>query len=192
MSTGYDDYLSDRRRTLEDAFFLKEDKELIARYQAMSQMKETLQALEKTSGITNEVVLKKLLELEVRPETVASLALIPLVEVAWADGKVDERERQAVLAAARKSGFAVQDVDYQLLERWLTHRPDYKLLQAWTHYVQGLCEKLDKSERDLFKKNLLGRAQSVAEAAGGFLGLGPKVSVDEQRVLKKLEEAFHK
>jgi hypothetical protein len=36
----------------------------------------------------------------------------------------------------------------------------------------------------------MGRAASVAQSAGGILGLGSKVSAKEQAVLDELESAF--
>jgi tellurite resistance protein len=135
-------------------------------------------------------VLDALVELDVAPDLVASLALVPLVEVAWADGHVDPRERDAILAGAVKTGVARKSVDYTLLEEWLKHRPPAKLMKAWTHYVEGLCEALDEAGRLALQHDLLDRARAVAEAAGGFLGLTSKVSAAEQDVLAKLERAF--
>jgi hypothetical protein len=44
--------------------------------------------------------------------------------------------------------------------------------------------------REALRPDVLGRAREVAEAAGGFLGLGSKVSDDERRVLGELERAL--
>ena len=49
---------------------------------------------------------------------------------------------------------------------------------------------LRESARGALKEDLLGRARAVAEAAGGLLGFGNKVSKSEQAVLDDLEEAF--
>ncbi len=43
--------------------------------------------------------------------------------------------------------------------------------------------------RTALMEDLLGRARSIAEAAGGFLGLGA-ITEDEQRTLAELERAF--
>ena len=92
-------------RQLEDAFFLKEDKKLIEKYQQLKKMEETKQKLSELSGIKDEAILKKMIELNIRPETLTSLLLVPLVEVAWVDGEVHEKEKQAILAAAEKKGI---------------------------------------------------------------------------------------
>jgi hypothetical protein len=170
---------------LEDAFFLKEDQKLIEKRKHLRQMEETKQRLAEVSGIKDEALLKKLVELKIHAETVAAFALVPLIEVAWADGDVDEDEKSAILKSVRKGG-----VEYELIERWLSHKPDPSLLAAWVHYIQGLSAQCTPAEFRELKNELLGHARSVAEATGGFLGLGNKISDEEQAVLKKLESAF--
>jgi uncharacterized tellurite resistance protein B-like protein len=189
--------MNDRRREviasgreLEDSFFLKQDRDLIDKLKTLRRLEETRDALAEASGIRDQAVLQKLVELGVRPESVAPLALVPIVEVAWADGKVDEKERQAVLEAADARGIRAGDLQHGLLHSWLSHRPSTKLLQAWQHYVAGLCAQLDEEQRNALRGELLDRARAVAEASGGFLGLGSKVSPSERAVLKRLEAAF--
>ncbi len=179
-----------RSEKIDDLFFLKEDQKLIEQLKSMKKMNETKEALSEVSGIKNEHVLEKLVELNVRPETLASLALIPLVEVAWADGKIDKNESVAILASAEKMGFAKGSPDYEILSQWMTHRPSDELLNAWIHYIQGLCEKLTSQEKKQLKTELMEHTSSIAKASGGFLGLGNKISKSEVSILEKLESAF--
>jgi hypothetical protein len=176
-------------RKLEDLFFHQQDKVLVEQFHRMQEMKESKECLAKVSGITNDAILQRLVELDVRPEIVASLAIIPLGEVAWADGSVDEKEKAAVLKAASKSYFAEGSIDYSLLTQWLEHRPSRNLLDAWAHYIEGLCEMLSASEKTSLRDELIGHARQVAQAAGGFLGLG-KISDAEQGILSFMESAF--
>jgi hypothetical protein len=178
------------KKNLEDEFFFKEDQRLINQLKEMRKLKETKAELSKVSGITDEAVLQKLVDLNVRPETLASLSLVPLVEVAWADGEVDEDEKRSVLTGAEKMGFAKGSTDYTLLTEWMQHKPSPKLLEAWIHYVQGLCGVLTQKEMAELKRKFIGQTKSVAEASGGFLGLGNKISKAEEDVLKKLDSAF--
>lgn len=175
---------------LDDLFFRKEDQKLIDQLKALKKLKETKEALSEVSGIKNEHILQKLVELQVRPETLASLSLIPLVEVAWADGNVDTKEKELVLSCAIKMGFPKGGPDYEILSQWMTHRPSVELLDAWIHYIQGLCEKLTGEEKGELKKELIENTRSVAMASGGFLGLGNKISKSESAILEKLENAF--
>jgi hypothetical protein len=185
-------FLESRRQTLEDAFFAKQDALLIAKQRELERMAHTRQVLAEVSGIRNERILQRLVELEVEPDVLASLALVPLVEVAWADGEVHERERKAILDGAAGAGIKCGTVDFILLEGWLKRKPEPKLLDAWTHYVAGLCEVLNEQERDALQADLLSRARAVAEAAGGFLGLGSKVCIEEKTVLDKMAAAFRR
>lgn len=184
------DIIADRGKSLEDEFFRREDQRLLEKLRELKQVETTRASLAEASGIKNEAVLDKLLALGIRAEMVAALAVVPLAEVAWADGAIDARERTAVLAAAQKAGVAPGSAQYDLLARWLEHRPDAKLLTAWQHLIQGLGEKMTPAETAALKSALLDNARAVASASGGFLGLGSKISESEEALLKQLTAAF--
>lgn len=177
------------RSTLEEAFFLAEDRRLIEKLQALKQMQETKQALADVSGITNDQVLEKLVSLGTTPETLAAIAVVPLVEVAWSDGEVDDKEREAILRGLGDSGVAPGGVEHQLVETWLERRPGPELLEAWKHYVQDICEKMDPANREAFRDEVLKRTLGVAEASGGLVGLW-KVSAAEREMMEQLQAAF--
>ncbi|TAJ11277.1 MAG: hypothetical protein EPO68_14650 [Planctomycetota bacterium] len=181
---------SGRGQSLEDEFFRREDVRLLERLKQKQATESAREGLAKATGIASPQVLDKLMELGIRAETVAALSIVPLVEVAWADRSLDAKERQAVLAGARTSGLAPDSVEYAMLETWLERRPEPKLLAAWTHLVQGLCAQLAPAEIAKMKAGLLDRARAVANASGGVLGMGSKVSGAEAIVLKRLEAAF--
>lgn len=178
-----------RAKTLEDAFFLKQDQILMEQLHLMEKMKETMESLSRVSGITNRDVLQKLVDLNIPPDLVASLALVPLVEVAWADGEMDEKEKAAMLKA-EGTIFANNSPDMAVLKCWMEHRPDAELLEAWKHYIKGLCEQMTPKQKADLKSEVVGHARQVAQAAGGFLGLGNKISKAEQTMLDQLDAAF--
>jgi hypothetical protein len=181
--------LGDKVRTLEDEFFRKEDQRLTARLRELQDKAASREALGKVSGIKNEAILDKLLQLGIRAEVVAALALVPLVEVAWADGSIDDRERRQILERAEKSGLAPGSTDHALLQSWLERRPDPKLLSAWIHMVEGLCEHMTPEQVRALRTDLIERARSIASASGGLLGVG-KVSAAEADMIQQLESAF--
>ena len=186
-----EDSLSQRGRSLEEAFFRERDARLIEERKKLEQVKKTKEELAQTSGISNPKVLDKLIELGVSSSLLASLSILPLVEIAWADGKLDPKEKDAVLQAADQGGLSKGSVDYNLLNEWLKERPSSKFLEAWMHYIAGLREVLNQQELNDLRTSLLGRARRVAEATGGVMGLGSKISDEEQAVLKKMEKAFN-
>ena len=183
------EFLGDRKKALEDSFFAKQNQRLLEKMRAEQQKKETLEALRQTAEISDAEVLGRLVDLGIGADTWAALSLVPLVEVAWADGVLDPKERRAVLSGAEAHGVAAGSPSHQLLESWLERRPGPELLQAWGEYMVGVAGALSEPERKALRKQILGRARAVAESAGGFLGL-KKVSVEDERVLAELEKAF--
>jgi hypothetical protein len=141
MTSKSPEILRDREKSLEDEFFRREDKRLIERLKELKAVEATRDALAKASGATKPAVLEELMELGIRAETMAALFTVPLVEVAWADGTLDAKERRAVVDRA---GVARDSTAGALFAAWLDRRPDPKLLAAWTHLVQGMCEQLDE------------------------------------------------
>jgi hypothetical protein len=187
MTSNPPEILRDRGRSLEDEFFRREDKRLMQRLSELRAAEATREALGKASGITKPAVLEKLMELGIRAETVAALSIVPLVEVAWADGALDAKERRAIV---ERAGVARDSTAGALLEAWLDHRPDPKLLIAWTHLVQAMSEQLGPDGAARLKTGLLERARAVAAATGGLFGVGSKISAPEAAMLAKLEAAF--
>ncbi len=182
--------LEDRRRALEESFFKNQNARLLAAMRAKTARAEKRAALRETSGLTNPDLLDLLLELEIDSETLAALTLIPLVEVAWADHAIADEERDAILDAADSVGITPETETYALLSNWLKTAPPARLLEAWEAYVAALTETLTPDAVQTLKEDVLGRVRQVASAAGGFLGLGRKISASEQMVLDRLEKAF--
>ena len=190
MAPNESDVLGARGKSLEDEFFHKEDQRLRERLREARAATAAREGLSKASGITKPEILDKLIRLGITAETVAALSIVPLVEVAWADGSLDAKERQAVLAAAQQSGFASDSVEHAMLEAWLNRRPEPKLMTAWTELVRGMSEQMTPEETAKLKARLIDRARAVARASGGTFGLGSKVSRQEAAMLSQLERAF--
>ncbi len=185
-----EDFLSKRRIALETSFFRALDAELIQRVKESADAEARRNHLSIVSGIGNQALLDRLMKLGIEAHTVAALAVVPLVCVAWADNKMQAKEREAILTAAVEAGLSKESPSYQWLTQWLDVKPEPELADAWAAYTTELCQSLDAAECEALKNGLVDRAQKVAEAAGGFLGLGNKVSAAEQAVLDKLKQIF--
>ena len=182
--------LGDRRKALEEEFFAKQNQQLLRQLRETTDTKAKIEAWAAASGITDPAVLARLMAIDLTSETVAALFLVPLIEVAWADGRLDAKEQSALLTAAERAGLGKDSASHQLLEEWLRERPPPQVLAAWKAYIAALSETLAPQAKQALKQDLLGRARTIAEAAGGFLGLGNRISNAEQTVLTELEQAF--
>ena len=177
-------------KAMEESFFHEQNEKLRQQLQAKEQAKAARQALIDATGVDDELVLDAMVELGIHSETLVALEMIPLIEVAWADGKMDAKEREAIIAAAEEAEVATGSENHALLENWLTEKPDPQLLATWKSYVAGLCQKLDDEVKGRLKRELLEGARTVAKAAGGILGVGGKMSAAEQAMLDDLAGAF--
>lgn len=183
-------FLRVQGKTLEDLFFYKQDLILAEKKRQLREMERNLKTLSEISGLTDEMLLRKLTELNIQVEVLATLSIIPLVEVAWADGKIDESEREAILKAAARLGIVKGPVHRSLFEHWLKNRPPAGMLESWIYYMQGLCQLLGKEERRRLKAGYLEWAKKVGEAEGGKTKAKPKLSRRKEEILLRLEQAF--
>jgi len=187
-----DTRLKNHQHALEDAFYCEDTETYRAELELRKEEESALEDLASASGISDEALLRRLAGLGIRADTLAALTLIPLIEVAWADGKMDAREREAILFGAESTGIPRESPSHGLLRIWIEDQPAPDLVDAWSEFIRTLCRELSDEHRAHLERNILGRAREVAEAAGGFLGLGPKISREEKAVLESLARAFQR
>jgi hypothetical protein len=178
-------------QSLMDAFFHARDQQLLAEFRQRLEKKDRREQLAAVSGVQDEATLDRLIELNISPEELAAIHVIPLVQVAWADGNVKPEERAAIIQAARDAGIQSRDGHFPLLEHWLNDHPGREMLEAWKYYIQSLCKQLRPEEIAKLKTDTLTLAQKIAEAAGGgLMGLRSKISKAERAMLDELAKAF--
>ncbi|MBV8756009.1 MAG: TerB family tellurite resistance protein [Deltaproteobacteria bacterium] len=183
--------LEERGRALENQFYEKENAEKLAAMKGKLDTQKSKDELRKASGMTDEAVLEKLVGLGLRANTIAALSLVPLIQVAWADGAIQDNERTAILQGAHGKGLEKGTDGYELLQAWLSKRPSDALYDAWEAYIKALASQLNDEQNRLLKNQIVGFAKMVAASAGGFLGIG-RVSASEEKVLARIESAFHR
>ena len=184
------DSLHDRGKAMENQFFAEKDRQLLGKIREKMAANENREALEAASGISDPAVLDSLSKSGITAESLTSVALIPLVVVAWSDDKMEDSEKAAILQSADVAGINTGTPSYQLMEYWLRKKPDTELLEAWKSYIGSLKASLDAVAYSQLKTSVMGRAENIAESAGGFLGLVNKISDSERKVLDELATAF--
>lgn len=180
----------ERRTALEEQFFAKHDAQLVAKLKTSAADKATREELQKLTGIANEQLLDALAGLQVGGAATLVMSLFPIIEVAWADGVVDAKERAIIASLAQAMGIDEKSPAHGYLTKWLDEKPEPKWHELWAAYTRELAFKLSVNDRQLLKATVLERARAVAEISGGFLGLAFRVSKAEQGVLDKLAAAF--
>ena len=177
-------------RALENEFFAKRDAERLAALKKEIATRAERRGIAEVTGIPDEKVLQQLVDAGVTAENLAAFSLVPLVLVAWADGELDDKERKAIIEAAEGHEIEEGDPAHELLESWLASAPPPSLREAWFEYAAAFKAVLPNEVVVALRDWVMGWTRTVAKAAGGFLGLGGKVSGTEQRMLDELEEAL--
>jgi hypothetical protein len=95
------------------------------------------------------------------------LFLIPMVQVAWAEGRVTRREKQLIFAEAEKLGLASETREHQTLSRWLETPPDDELYEASIAAIRRRWQTMEDDSKDRERYNLLSNCTDVAEISGG-------------------------
>ena len=183
--------LEERGRALENQFYEKENQEKLAAMKHKLDAQQSKEELRKASGMTDDAVLDRLVGLGLRANTIAALSLVPLIQVAWADGTIQDNERVAILQGAHGKGLEEGSDGYELLQSWLKRQPGDELFTAWESYIKSLAAQLNDEQNRLLKNQIVGFAKLVAASAGGILGFG-RVSTTEEAVLHRIEAAFNR
>lgn len=120
----------------------------------------------------------------------AYVQLLPLVQVAWAEGQVEAGERKAIIDYLRAIGLAQSGGPH--LERWLSSPLTEKAYASAQRLLVNLAYRYEGVDPQLNLSTLprvLEGCNSVAHASGGFLGMG-RASAVEKRVIDDIKEAF--
>ena len=181
--------LKAKAKALEDSFYAEENAKLLRELREATAREDKKKEFREYLNIENQEIINALVDLEVEPETLIAFSLVPLVEVAWADGEIQPKERDAIIKAAIERGVEEGSPTCTLLRNWLQTKPDVKLLEVWKGYIEELKGSLGERSRGHLKSGTMGRARAIAEAAGGFLGVA-SISAAEKKMLEELEWTF--
>jgi len=182
--------LEERRKALENVFFEKENEKLLSRLREKKEREAERKELFDVTRISDDEVLDHLIDVGIRAETWLAISLLPLVEVAWADRVMHNEQRDAILKAAEANGIMPGSDASGLLQEWLTVRPPPSVRRVWKEYIEAVSTVLSGAALEAMREETLEMSKTVAEAAGGFLGLGNRISDVEQQALDDLESAF--
>ncbi len=178
-------WLEDREHVLEEEYFWRKERALLTRLRADMRRENERRVLRRELGNADEVFLAKLQAIGLTPDTVGLLFVVPLIEVAWADGAVSTRERQLILETATRRGIAPDTPAHMQLTGWLDRCPDRPFFDTTFEAVRMMLEAEDSDTRTANERDLIESCTRIAEATGEVLGL-VRVSQGERECLRRL------
>ena len=179
-----------RRKSFEAEYFGRKDADLVDKLKAVFHRKIDKASVSEVTGIRNDQLLDNLVALNTSGELLAAFNLLPLVELAWADGSVDDREIRSIMAAAEQEGLLAGSRSLHIVEFALKHGPNREARELWYLYANKLKKTLTKAELTEFREDLLNHARAVATTSGGILNVAFTISPNEQRVLDTIAKAL--
>lgn len=181
------DSLRERGRALEEEYFRKKDRELIEKMRQAAAADRAQQDLGARTGIGDPEVLREMATLGFTPETVALLPLVPVLQVAWAEGGVSDAERRLLVELARARGIVEQSPADRQLSQWLSHRPDSAVFAGATRLIRAMLEAHPDGQSAIDPDDLVRYCERVADASGGFLGI-KRIAPEERELLARISE----
>jgi hypothetical protein len=181
------DSLGERGRALEEEYFRKKDRELVERMRRAAESEQARTQLGQTTGISDPALLQDLEELGFTTETVALLPLVPLLQMAWAEGGVSGAERALIVKLARSRGVVDGSAADRQLTAWLETRPDDAVFARAGRLIRAVLDTGAAGAAGLTADDVVQQAERIAAASGGFLGLG-RISPEEKALLARIAE----
>ncbi|WP_146461846.1 TerB family tellurite resistance protein [Rubripirellula tenax] len=180
------DEIHRRGKALEDEFFYQVDQRLGMELRSRMEREDAIERLKAATGFEESTILEHLVDAGFKPSSITALALVPMVFVAWADGKVDSAEQQAILSDALH--LQVRQPDARaLLKTWLKNPPGDELWSHWAEYSLAVFHVLPLERRETLRDQIVRSCNVVAEASGGHFGRG-KTSAKEKVMLERIEK----
>ena len=185
------DAFAERGRSLEEEYFHRKEKEVIDKMRVRAAADEQRRRLGETAGVADEEVLRDLEDLGYTPETVMMLYLVPVIQTAWAEGGVSQKERDLIVRAARSRGITEGSPCDQQLNMWLSTRPSDEMFEKSLRAIRTILHAQPEGAREASGKDLLSLATAIAAASGGIVGFRT-VSAEEQQILAHISDELKK
>lgn len=181
------DSIHERGRALEEEYFRKKDRELAEKMRQVAQAEEKRRQMGEATGLHDPALLDELQQLGFTPDTVVLLPLVPVVQMAWAEGGVSKEERALLAQLARARGIAEGSPADAQLSSWMTSRPDDEVFARAGRLIRALLDTDASGAGGLTADDLVAQAERIAAASGGFLGIG-RVSAEEKALLAQISQ----
>lgn len=127
-------------------------------------------------------------------ESFRAIALLPLVEVAWADGRTQQEERRLIAEIARGHGL-LQGKGASMLKSWLLHQPEPEYFERGRKLFVKLAMRKQGLGADLPEASIefvVDLCSVVAESAGGLFGMFFTTSGAERQAISQIAQHVEK
>lgn len=183
------DFLDDRRRASEEDYFRKKDRELVEKMRKAAAADRAQGELSAKSGLHDPAMIAELGALGFTPDTISVLPLVPIVQMAWAEGGITPAERTLLVKLARERGIAEGSAADRQLSDWMARQPSADVFARATRLIRAMLDTGSGEAGTMSADDVIKYSESVAAASGGILGIG-RISSEERETLAKIVAAL--
>lgn len=174
-----------RSRAAEDEYFYKKDRELIEKLRKAAAEEKARSEMAARIRINEPSLIKDLEALGFTPETVRVLPLMPIVQLAWAEGGVSPAERKLLVSLARARGIDEGSPADRLLADWMARAPSLETFSNAMRLIRAMLAAAPPGADTMSADDIIRYCELIAEASGGIFGIG-KVSAEERATLAQI------
>ena len=165
----------------EEAYFKRQELEL--RKQIRAELAKSADELHQQTQ--KPELLQRIRALGFSGDNAQVFDLLPLVQVAWADGSVSQKERALIFRILEQRKILPESAPFRLIESLLESRPTEAFL---TESLALLRDTIGSQHAT----NIVDCCIAVASISGGLFGLGlvNKVNNEERELIEKISQTF--
>ena len=134
---------------------------------------------------------RSLAHLEISPADYRVLKLLPMIYVAWADGRMEQVERDRIHSFAA-TAYDLSPAAAALLQRWLTKCPSHEYIVEGLSDIYASALAQDDADVDLSElPGLLSYAEAIARSTANALDQPSAVTEAEENALAEIARLLH-
>ena len=172
-------------RSREDEYFWKKDRELIEKMRRAAAAEQANREMGIKAGLNDPETIRELAALGFTTDTVDLLPLMPVIQVAWAEGGVSDAERRLITNLARSRGIGAGSAADGQLSTWLATPPDAQVFTRSTRLIRAMLTSPTSAGTAMTPEQLVKYCEEIAAASGGILGMR-KISAEERALLSQI------
>jgi len=180
-----DNIFAERGRALEEEYFRQKDRDLVEKMRQAAAAEEARREMGRKTGLVDAELLHELQELGFTPGTVSLLPLVPLLQVAWAEGGITSTERELLVQLARSRGIEEGSAADRQLVSWMTSRPAPTVFARAGRLINAMLATVTAGAGSLSADDLVKQCEAIAGASGGMFGMG-RISAEERDLLSTI------
>jgi hypothetical protein len=142
-------------------------------------------AIESSVGTDDAAIVDRIEQLGFNGESIKVLDLLPLIHVAWADGRIQKSERALILAILEQRGISPRSDASLFVEALLEARPSETFMAESLALIVDLTKKTGANKDDI-----VDLCAKVAEAGGGLVSFGAKTTDAERTLIEDVARAL--